>query len=332
MRASIKKTVYILFAMALASALASVLCACSGKQASESIRIGTMPTEDILPIWVAEQEGLFEEAGIDAEVVVFDSAQSLSAAITSGDVDIAMTDPMRAVKLYGSGCDLEMDWITLGAEAGQGRFGVLASADSGIESLSDLTSSEKGVGVAANTVPEYVFDGLCARSGIDPESIVTSEVASLPDRYGLVAAGQLDAAALPGSMLALGEASGMVVIADDASGDNLSQSVMVVRTAYLEQGGVQTLEKVREIWNEAASSINSDPEAYRSLLVEKANLNDAVASTYPISEYPLATSSDGTAAHPSAALVDPVLAWMKDKGYTDENIVYDEATGTFSAE
>lgn len=37
-----------------------------------------MPTEDILPMWVAEQEGLFEKAGVNAEIVVFDSAQGLS--------------------------------------------------------------------------------------------------------------------------------------------------------------------------------------------------------------------------------------------------------------
>ena len=198
--------------LVLCSALALIatlgLGACGAQQEAGSIRIGTMPTEDILPMWVAEQEGLFDEAGVKAEIVVFDSAQSLSAALTAGEVDIAMTDPMRAVKLCESGTDLTLEWITLGTTPDQGRFGVLTSADSGITSLADLANGTKGVGLAANTVPEYVFEQLCVQQGIDPASIPVSEVASLPDRYGLVASGQLDAAALPASMLALGQAIG----------------------------------------------------------------------------------------------------------------------------
>lgn len=90
-------------------------------------------------------------------------------------------------------------------------------------------------------------------------------------------------------MLALGQASGLVLLADDTSGDNVSQSVIVVRTAYDTGEGAKTLDAVRAVWDEAASQINADPEKYRALLVEKANLNEQVASTYVMSEYPMGT-------------------------------------------
>lgn len=320
--------------LVLCSALALIatlgLGACGAQQEAGSIRIGTMPTEDILPMWVAEQEGLFDEAGVKAEIVVFDSAQSLSAALTAGEVDIAMTDPMRAVKLCESGTDLTLEWITLGTTPDQGRFGVLTSADSGITSLADLANGTKGVGLAANTVPEYVFEQLCVQQGIDPASIPVSEVASLPDRYGLVASGQLDAAALPASMLALGQASGLVLLADDASGDNVSQSVMVVRTAYDTGEGAKTLDAVRTVWDQAAGLINADPEKYRSLLVEKANLNEQVASTYVMSEYPMARTANGDPAYPPAEIIEPVLSWMSAKGYMTKSVSYDESDGSFT--
>ena len=146
--------------------------------------------EDICPCGLPSKRVSSSDAGVNAEIVVFDSAQGLSAALTAGEVDIAMTDPMRAVKLCESGTDLSLEWITLGATSEQGRFGVLTSADNGITSLADLANGTKGVGLAANTVPEYVFEQLCVQQGIDPASIPVSEVASLPDRYGLVAAGQ----------------------------------------------------------------------------------------------------------------------------------------------
>ncbi len=330
MKSALTRRLFLVLCSALALIATFGLGACGTQQETGSIRIGTMPTEDILPMWVAEQEGLFEKAGVNAEIVVFDSAQGLSAALTAGEVDIAMTDPMRAVKLCESGTDLSLEWITLGTTPQQGRFGVLTSADSGITSLADLATGTKGVGLAANTVPEYVFDKLCEQANIDPASIPVSEVASLPDRYGLVAAGQLDAAALPASMLALGQASGLVLLADDTTGDNISQSVMVVRDAYDTGEGAKTLEAVREVWDEAASQINADPEKYRMLLVEKANLNEQVASTYVISEYPMARTAQGEPAYPPAQLIDPVLSWMSAKGYVTKNVSYDESNGSFT--
>ena len=145
---------HLLFVLCSALALVATLGlgACGAQQEAGSIRIGTMPTEDILPMWVAEQEGLFDKAGVKAEIVVFDSAQSLSAALTAGEVDIAMTDPMRAVKLCESGTDLTLERITLGTTPDQGRFGVLTSADSGITSLADLAGKSVMAQAASSAV------------------------------------------------------------------------------------------------------------------------------------------------------------------------------------
>lgn len=85
----------------------------------------------------------------------------------------------------------------------------------------------------------------------------------------------------------------MVLLADDTTGENVSQSVMVVRDAYDTGEGAKTLDAVREVWDEAANLINADPEKCRALLIEKANLNEQVAATYPISEYPMARAADG---------------------------------------
>ncbi len=310
------------------------LSACAGSgsgsgagSASGVVKIGSMPTEDILPFWVAERDGLFAKHGVEAEIALFDSAQSLSAAITAGEVAVAMTDPMRTVKLVESGADLAMEWISLGTDASQGRFGVLAKADARFSTLREMTTvgSSQGVGLAANTVPEYVFDKLCEQEGFDAAAIPAEEVPSLPDRYSLVASGQLAAAALPGSMLALGEANGMKVIADDTKGDNISQSVIVAARGKV---GSSQLEALRGAWDEAVDAINAAPEEFRALLAEKANLNDTIKDSYPISVYPHASADGGGSAYPPANLIEPQIEWMKKKGYGGEGIAYDEADGS----
>ena len=337
---------------AAAAVLAALLAAaclvgaagCSGNDAAApsdasgpTVRIGTMPTEDILPLWVAEDEGMFATQGVDAEIVTFDSAPALSAAITAGQVDMAMTDVMRAVKLCESGTPVVLEWVTLGETAEQGRFGVMAPADSPYDSLAALAAGAargeeaalRGVGVAANTVPEYAFDQLCISQGVDPASIPTQEVASLPERYSLMTTGQLAAAALPGSLLALGEANGMKLLADDAAGDNITQSVMVAQEAFAAEHQ-DAVVAVALAWNEAANAINANPEAYRALLAERANLNEAVADTYPVSTYPLAYDEGGLR-RPTPAMVEPQVAWMVSKGYAAAPFAYDPATGTLVA-
>lgn len=331
-------------ALALATCAAFAGCTPSGEDGAEEgsaapsgqvVRIGTMPTEDILPLWVAEQEDLFADAGIQAEVITFDSAPSLSAAITSGDVDMAMTDIMRAVKLCESGAPVEIDWVTLGETAEQGRFGVLAPADAPYSTLQEMASYAAsddapegfGVGAAANTVPEYVFDKLCEEAGLEPGAIPEVEVASLPERYSLTVSGGLGAAALPASLLELGEASGLKLLADDTQGANISQSVMVSRVAFADEHPDQ-LEAVARAWDDAVALLAADPAAYRGLLAEKANINAAIADEYPVSAYPLAIAGDGL--NRASAIVEPVLAWMQEKGYGGDGVTYDAAMGRFT--
>lgn len=351
-----KKTASVLIAFVLMSAcLCMGLAGCAGSgsggqgenqsaQSSENsaVRIGTMPTEDILPMWVAESEGLFAEAGLDAQIVSFDSAQALSAAITAGEVDMAMVDIMRAVKLCESGAPVVLEWVTLGTDASQGRFGVLAPADAPYSTLQELAQqaaadpdslAAQGVGVAANTVPEYVLDMLCEQAGLAEGAVPTQEVASLPERYSLMASGKLAGAALPGSLLELGEANGMKLLADDSNvvdGTNISQSVMVATAAFA-QAYPETVLKVAEVWDAAAAKINADPSAYISLLAEKANLNETIADSYPISTYPLALQSSELA-HPAAEYVTQQIEWMRAKGYSSHNVEYSEATGELSVD
>lgn len=325
--------------LALCAALPLTLAGCGEQASSDSsapaastdandtqtltVRLGTLPTEDILPMWAAESEGLFAEHGLECAISTFQSATELIAAVSAGEVDVAMTDPMVSASLYASGTDVRICWIALGADASQGRFGIM-TADEDIADLADLAGKEIGVG--SNTILEYVMDKLMQRAGVADEDIVKAELQKLPVRYEAMASGQVAAAALPASLLALGEASGYRCVADDTQGDNISQSVIIVRTAFAaDDAGRQALDALAATWDDAAERINASPEDYRALLVEKASLADAVAQTYPVSTYP-------SVQLPEQQAIDDVLAWMQDKGYLSEALAYDAQSGTFTKE
>lgn len=287
------------------------------------ITVGTLATEDILPLWVAREQGWFDTFDQPVEIVQFQSATELIAGVGSGEVDLAMTDIMVAASMFASGIDVQMEWVTLGAEPSQGRFGIMVGPESDIQSLDQLAGVPIGVG--SNTILEYVMDNLMKEAGVPADQVVVEELQKLPVRYQAMASGEVAAAALPASLLALGEANGCRTIADDTTGANLSQSVMIARSEFLaEPEATEAVDTLKTIWNEAVTSINEDPQAYQAVLVENANLSEAVAETYPVSDYPVCQL-------PTAAMVDPVLQWMQEKGYLTQPLVYDDKTGEFSA-
>ncbi len=308
---------------ASAGASSAASASAAADAVGKTIHVGTLATEDILPFWVAAEDGMFDKEGLDVEVVQFQSATELISGVSAGEVDLAMTDIMVTASMVASGTDVQMQWVTLGADASQGRFGIMAGPDSKIEKLQDLAGVPIGVG--SNTILEYVMDKLMEAAGVPADQIVVEELQKLPVRYQTMVEGNVAAAALPGTLLALGEANGCKLIADDTKGDNLSQSVMIAQGSLLASDeGVRQVELLKGIWDAAAKMVNDNPESFRDVLVPNANLPEQIAETYPISAYP-------TAQLPTAAMVEPVLAWMEQKSYLSKPLSYDEVTGALSA-
>ena len=304
------------------SAAASGTAGSSAAGEPAAVNIGTMVTEDFLPGWAAEAKGLFPK-DVKVSITTFQSAQELSTALTSGYIDMAMTDPQVSASLTAGGTEVQLRWITLGATPQQGRFGIQVGPDSDIKSIDQLRGASIGVG--SNTVPEYVMDKLLEAAGISEGDFHKEEVKKMPVRFQMMTSGQTDAAALPASLLALGEAQGCTTVVDDTSGENLSQSVMVARAEFANSDGAEdAIAAVQKGWDAAAKAINDDPESFRDLLVEKAQLADPLKKSYPISEYPVD-------AKPTSKMIQPQLDWMLEKGYLKSPLTYNEDEGTFEA-
>ena len=65
----------------------------------------------------------------------------------------------------------------------------------------------------------------------------------MPVRFEMMTSGKVDAAALPNSLLELGKINGCTVImndAQDSDGQNLSQSVVVVREAFEDEEAIES--------------------------------------------------------------------------------------------
>ena len=325
------RVIALLLALSLVTvALLAAGCASASKptgQTGESqpaekpaaLKIGTLPTEDSLPLWVAEQRGYFATQGLtDVEIVSFQSAQERDAAFASGAIDAYMGDIIAAANLEAGGKPTTIATIMLGADQSQGRFGVVAAPEVGHQDA-QLELADVPVGTSSATIQEYVLDGLMAEAGVATSSVKVEEVKKVPVRFELLMAGKLKAAALPEPFLTLAEQGGAPLVASDTSATaNLSQTVLVFSDKYLEEpGGAAAEAAVLKAWDIAVNDINKDPQSVLPLLVEKARLPESLATTYKVNTYP-------TAQLPTQAQVEAVLAWMKDKGYLKGDVTYED--------
>lgn len=276
-----------------------------------AMKVGTLATQDVLPLWVASDKGYATDAGLPSfDVVSFQSAQEQQAAFAAGAVDALMTDIIVAAKLRASGTKVVIPTVMLGATTAQGRFAVVAAPKTSPASMTDLKGV--AVGTASGTITEYVLDKLMAEAGVAPKDIVYEEVPKMPIRFQLLMSGQLKAASLPEPFVSLALQQGGVIVpgGDDATAtENLSQSVLCVSGKYASTPeGAAALAGVLKAWDQAVADINADPSAFRSTLVSKANLPQPLATSYQVSEYP-------KAAPPTAGEIQRVLDWMQVKGY-----------------
>jgi NitT/TauT family transport system substrate-binding protein len=297
--------------------------ATTGTTTLAKIRIGTLPTEDSLPLWVAERDGLFAKAGLDVTITSFQSAQERDAALTAGAIDGFMGDPIAATLLRTGGVPVKITTIMLGATAAQGRFGIAVKPGSKVTSLKQLAGVP--VGTSSATIQEYILDKLMTAAGVSESQIKKEEVKKVPVRYQLLMSGKLAAAALPEPFLSLAEKSGAKVIADDTTGDNISQTVLIFSQKYLdESAGAAAVSKLLTVWDSAVATIDANPDSFRALLVDKARLPEPLKSTYAVNTYP-------TAQLPTQDEIGAVLTWMKGEKLLKTDVTYADLTWTAPA-
>jgi NitT/TauT family transport system substrate-binding protein len=318
-----RRIITALTALALATAM---LAGCSSaetatdKSAEEPvlapIRIGTLPTEDALPLWAAESEGLFTDAGLEVEIITFQAAAERDAAFTAGEIDAFMGDIIAAAQLEAGGTGVTIATVMLGATPAEGRFGIVASPDSAYQDLTALAGVP--VGTSSGTIQEYVLDGLMLAAGVEAADIVKEEVKKVPVRFELLMNDQLAAAALPEPFLTLAEEGGAKLLAEDTTGENLSQTVLVFGDSYLAaEGGIEAMTELLAVWDAGAALVNEDPESWRDTLVEQARLPEPIKDIYEIQTYP-------SNARPTVEQVEAVLDWMTEKGLLSKALTYED--------
>jgi NitT/TauT family transport system substrate-binding protein len=308
--------------------LGLVLSACAQSASPTSVsspepttlKIAVLPILDTLPMYVAQQEGLFAKHGVQVTFVPVGSAAERDQLISAGQAD-GMINEIVSTQFYNKDkIQVQIVRFAQAATSDSAMFRILASGKSGITSVDQL----KGVpiGISQGTVIAYLTDRLLKAQGFSKDEIQTIAVPKIGDRMALLGSGELKAAMLPEPLSSLAEQQGAKVILDDTSRPEYSYSTIAFRKAVIDQHP-EAIRAFLAAIEDATNLINQNPSKFSNLLTEQNLVPAPLSGTFPVPKFV-------TASVPTQAQWDDVLNWAKDNGLLSKDVSYqDSVTASF---
>jgi NitT/TauT family transport system substrate-binding protein len=280
-----------------------------------TLRIAVLPILDALPMYVAQQEGLFEKNGIKVEFIPVASAAERDQVFASGQVDGMINDSISTLFYNQEQPQIQIVRMARTATSEMPQYQVLASPKSGFTSVQDLKGVE--IGISQGTVIEYVTERLLEAEGFTPEEIKSIAVPKIADRMTLLESGELKAATLPDPLSSLASQQGAILMVDDTRHPEYGYSVYSFSKKLIDENP-EAVRSFLAVIEAATNQINAEPTKWDNLLTEKQLVPAPLVGKYTIPVYP-------SASVPTQAQWDDVLAWAKAKGLVKNDVSYQES-------
>jgi NitT/TauT family transport system substrate-binding protein len=280
--------------------------------AVEKITFGVLPVMQALPLFVAQEKGLFVEEGVEVELIPFRSGLEKDAAMAARQTQGYFGDMLTSIILGANLMPVRMVATIFNTTGDQRMFAVLAAPGMGKPSLTDL--ARKGIAGSSNTVIEYVTTRLLENEtpGADLNMIETKNILA---RMPMLLQGQVAGAVLPEPLVTLVEEKGATVVADDR-GLGITPTTLLFTKKFIDRntGAVRAFLRAT---TRASALINQYPEMARPIMIKYARIPEPLQQSIAIPVFIPPTV-------PEKKLVMDVYNWLNNKGVLKTKLSYDE--------
>lgn len=300
--------------MLLITLLSLLLAACQETTPTGpvTLRIAVLPILDTLPMYVAQQEGLFTDHNLVIEFVPAGSAAERDQLILAGQADGMINDPISTLLYNRDSTQVQIVRLARVATPEFPQYRLLASSQSGITSVAQLAGVP--IGISEGTVIQYVNARLLAAEGLPSDQIVTIAVPNISERMQLLASGELQAAMMPDPLSDLAIQQGAVVVTDDTLHPEYAYSTYAFRQPVI-AGQPEAIRGFLASIDAAIELINQDPTAWDTLLSEKGLVPAPLIGSYAIPVFPAASV-------PTAQQWADAVDWALDAGLITAQVAY----------
>ncbi len=291
------------------------LSACGSQPSTTPLRIAVLPIIDTLPMYVAQQEGLFAKHGVSVEFIPVASAPERDQLLAAGGADGTVNETLAVMLFNRDIVQMQVVRYALRPTEKHGHFFILASGQSEIASVEGLKGVE--IGVSQGTVIEYVTERLLQANGFTKEEIKTVAVPKIPDRMALLTSGELQAGVMPDPLASLVVSQGGVVVADDSSHPEYGFSVISFRKEVIDANPAAIKAFLAAI-EDATVLLNAQPDPYKNILSEQKLVPAPLLEEYEAPAFP-------SAGVPTEAEWNDAFSWLQEKGMLATDVPYQES-------
>jgi len=266
-----RRTLIVLSALAVTVSLTAT--ACGGESATATTSDGKAKVTVLRsngaifePLYIAEQQGYFKDAGLDVTIKAGAQDTSQNApSVLNGEAQFAMTDSSGFLK--GAAQDMPIRIVT-GLQSATTKTdptdGLLVRKSSDITSFADLEGKTVGLSALGGTI-QFIVEYLVQQDGGDPTKVkfVALPTTSLTDA---VASGKTDAVYSFGAFFAAAKTNAKLNVIGKGMNElpGMVQGLLFASQKYLSSDG-DTAKKFIGAVAKAITYANAHPDAVRAI-------------------------------------------------------------------
>ncbi|MDI2099026.1 ABC transporter substrate-binding protein [Ruicaihuangia caeni] len=216
------------------------------------LRVSIPPVADSLPVFVAIDEGYFEERGLEVELVPAANGATAVNSLVSSSTEIALVSYPTLVNAHSAGLP-----VTIGAFGIEGTDEYMAAIyvtdDSPLASIDELIG-KKVATPSLNSVGDIFLSGEMLDAGLDPKQVEFVEIPQA-NMAGALGAGDVDAVFLTEPTLS---AASKELELRPLAVQNGPQGLFATSKKFLEENE-GAIKAFREALEQAVRDIEADP-------------------------------------------------------------------------
>ena len=262
-----------------------------------TLRIGVMSAADSAPILLAEENGYFEELGLNVELEIFTNGATKQSSIQAGELDGAMVSMIQYLNNKAAGLEAVMTTST------DGMFPIVLSPS--FEEKQDVK-----VGLMEVSVVNYLADAYL--KDYNMEKVFINE---MPIRMQMLMTGELDMAVLPEPMASTAQLKGLEK-RTYGNPDDFTPNAMIFTNEMIKTNP-EAVATFHEAYNKAVAEIVANEEVAKDILIKKLELDEKVKDLMVLPTY-------HTTRIPTEEFVEDIRLWTEalqgkklDLSYTD---------------
>lgn len=251
------------------------------------VELGLIPIVDVAPIYLGQQEGIFEEHGLELTLTLAQGGAAIIPAVSSGDMDFGFSNVTSLLIAADNGLPLQT--VAAGPQTtgdSENDFGaVLVKPDSGIESAQDLEGQRVAVNTLNNISDSMISEGVLEAGG-EPSNVDFVEVA-FPDMLAQLEADNVDAifAVDPFASMADNEGYDRIFAPYADVVEELGVGTYFASQQLVDEDP-ELVESFHTAVRESQAYAAENPEAVRQVLLEYTSIDESMLEELAIPAFP----------------------------------------------